>query len=179
MTHHTHAFAIVWSPRGSACHSSYCAWNTLVLTKIDISMLSTSAAEIVASAKTAYAIPSLIRSLRTSHLSAMFHGLRVSSQFCSISASSLIPNCPYKWAKVIVREVPAAESAGYFGTPCWLVMLVLPRLLWPFFCLWCYSGATVGVVVAAATTVALHSSPVVVEFGSSPSLVAVFGSYGC
>ena len=79
--HHIHAFASVRSPCGSACHSSYCAWNTLVLTKTYISMLSASAAEIVVSAKTAYAIPLSNRSLTTSHLSAMFHGLRMLSRF--------------------------------------------------------------------------------------------------
>ena len=93
MSHHIHVFASMRYPGGNACHSSHCAWEILFLTTTDISMLRASAAEIVASVKTVYAIPSSNRSLRTSHLSATFHGLRISSRFCLISASSLILDC--------------------------------------------------------------------------------------
>ena len=88
-------------------------------------------------------------------------------------------------APCIVREVTAAESAGAVGAPCWLVSS--PVFFWyyrglcsPCFCLWCYTGAAVGVVVSAAATVVSRSSPVVVvAFGSSPSIVVEFGSAGC
>ena len=86
----------------------------------------------------------------------------------------------------VVREAPAAESTGAVGAPCWLVASPVPvyagitaDLAALVFCLWGYSGAAVGVVVAAASTVALRSFPVAVAFGSSPSLVAGFGSTGC
>ena len=87
-------------------------------------------------------------------------------------------------APYVVREVPAAGSAGDVGAPCWLVSS--PVFCWyyrslcgPCFFLWCYTGDTVGVVVAAAAMIVLRSSPVVVAFGTSPSLVVEFGSAGC
>ena len=87
-------------------------------------------------------------------------------------------------APYVVREVPAAESAGDVGAPCWLVSS--PVFCWyyrglcgPCFCLWCYTGAAVGVVVAADAMVVTRSSPVVVAFGSSPLLVVEIGSSGC
>ena len=82
MSHHIHVLASVRSPGGSACHSLYFVWNTPVLTTTDVSILRASAADIVASAKTVFAIPSSNQSLRTSHPSPTFHGLRMSSRFC-------------------------------------------------------------------------------------------------
>ena len=93
MPHHIHPLASVRLPVESACHTSYCVWNTLVLTMTAISILRASAAEIVASAKTAYAILLSNWSLRTSQPSATFYDLHMLSRFCLISASSLITNC--------------------------------------------------------------------------------------
>ena len=86
-------------------------------------------------------------------------------------------------APYVFREVPAVESAGDVGAPCWLVsspiFAGITAAFAALFCLWCYTGAGVGVVVAADATVVPRSSPVVVAFRSLPSIVVEFGSAGC
>ena len=104
----------------------------------------------------------------------------VSHTLCS-SFITVVPDvvamCPTMFggffAPDVVREVPTAESDRAVGAPCWLVVSSVPvyavitAALAALFYLWCYSGAAVGSVVAAAAAVALRSLPVAVAFGSS------------